>query len=87
MGRLLEDPLDSRCTKMQACAAQYLCDLELTQTWAQSFEPLQAMTHEVRKRVDRRADLSERIRSLLVESFHPGGDGGRCHKKRIGRLL
>ncbi len=74
-------------TEMKTGTAQYLGDLDLTQTWAQSFEPLHGITHEVRKLVDRFADLYERIRSLLVKTSHSRCDGCWRHKKRIGRLL
>ena len=65
---------------MQAGAAQYLGDLDLAQRWAKSLEPLHGVTDEVRKLVDRLADLHERISTMINKSFHPGGYGGRCHK-------
>ena len=72
---------------MQARAAQYLGDLNLTETWAQCFEALHSIPYEVGELVDRLTDLYERVGSFFIESFDPGGDGGRCHQKRIRRLL
>ena len=72
---------------MQAGTAEYLGNLDFAQSRTQCFEPLYGITDEIWKLVDRLANLYERICSLFIKSFHPGCDGGRRHKKRIGRLL
>ena len=80
MRQFLEDSPNSRGAEMQARAAQYLGDLDLTETWAQRFEALHCVTYEIGELVDRLTDLYEGIGALLIESLHSRRDGCSCHK-------
>jgi hypothetical protein len=61
---------------VQARTAQHLGDLGLAQRWAQGFETLHRVPHEVGELVDGLADLDERVRSFFIDAFCPGSNRG-----------
>ncbi len=72
---------------MQASAAQRLSHPHLAHGRAERLEALDGIADEIRELVDRLAQLHQCLRSSLVKTFHPRGNRGSAHEKRIGSPL
>jgi len=64
------------CSPGATRSGQHLGRLDLAESRTQKVQTLYERADEVRELVDRRVSLQQRLWSLLVEAFHPRGDGG-----------
>ncbi len=79
-----EHPLHGGSRKDEPRACEHLRDADLAEEGTEGAELLHHDSDEVREAVDRRGQTDERIRPLLVEAPHPGGDRRAGEKERPG---
>jgi hypothetical protein len=84
--RIVLHPANRCRTEVEARAGENLGGFHFPEDGTQDFQALHDVVHEVREFVHRLGQTDERIRTFLIESAHPRGDGERTYQEVSGGL-